>query len=490
MDNQPNNKVHVTSSAPKRFVPTCPICGNQHWPRDPSCLGKKGAKAKAKAKGAVKAKARAKRLGNAQPETAEPQEPPVQVKHVMAEPKTTYPATPNVSVNPSPLTYPATPNVSVTPAVPTYPAAPNVSTAPPIQPSSAPVFPPRSNTDIQQHPPQRQPPQRQSQQTQQQHGGETVFKINAKSHEEITSFNDEITRIKRQADEVVLRVSEDAAHRVDAERTARRNAEEKALNEAAARLMAEQKLQEEIDKLRTLQEEARLAARANEMQMQEIQQQFSDVTSNNDTAAVKPFETSAAQPLAPGPGHNGCNTATLLAIRARQIMETNVIQVGGDDTVSTVLDQMLTADSYYAIVTGDDRTEGIVSRTELTGPVSEYLKPLIAKWQRPGSDATFNIAVKWIMSRQVNTIDADAKCTAIMKKMRDLNMCPLLVIEDGQPIGMVTPFNVFKIRALLKLESDTTSTTNRNLVEALPARISSYLNELNAAKTAQQQPVQ
>ena len=49
MDNGHNDTVHLTtSSAPKRFVPTCTICGNQHWPRDPSCAGKKGAKAKAK----------------------------------------------------------------------------------------------------------------------------------------------------------------------------------------------------------------------------------------------------------------------------------------------------------------------------------------------------------------------------------------------------------------------------------------------------------
>jgi predicted transcriptional regulator len=475
MDNEQNNKVHLTTSAPKRFVPTCTICGNQHWPRDPSCLGKKGAKAKAKAKGAAKAKARAKRLGNAGPATAQPAESPVQVRHVMGEPKTTYPAMPS-----------ATPGSHQTPytSAPAYPAAQNVSAAP-IQPSIAPVFPPRQNTDIQ---PQRpQPPQ----QPQQHHGGETVFKINAKSHEEITSFNDEITRIKRQADEVVLRISEDAAHRVDAERNARRNADEKALNEAAARLKAEQKLQQEIDKLKTLQQEARLAVQANQMQMQEIQAQFTDVSNNADgPAALKPFESRANSVSVPiDPGHNGCNTATLLAIHARQIMETNVIQVSADDTVSRVLDQMLSVDSYYAVVTGDDRTEGIVSRADLTGPVSEYLRPLIAKWQRSGSDATYNLAVKWIMSRQVNTIDAGASCTAIMKKMRDLNMCPLLVIEDGQPIGLVTPFNVFKIRALLKLESDTSSTTNRQLIEALPARISSYLNDLNAAKNPQQQLV-
>jgi len=295
-----------------------------------------------------------------------------------------------------------------------------------------------------------------------------------------------------------LRTSEDAAHRVEAERTARLNAEEKALNEAAARLRAEQKLQEEVDKLKALQEEARVAVQANQMQMQEIQSQFSDVTDGSDVcSAVKAFEATGVTADVPvEPGHAGCNTATLLAIRARQIMETNVIGVSADDTISTVLEHMLAANSYYAIVTGDGQTDGIVSRADLTGPVSDYLKPLIAKWQRAGSagsrqagsDATYNLAVKWVMSRRVNTIDAESTCTAIMKKMRDLNMCPLLVLEEGTAIGLVTPFNVFKIRALLKLESDTSASTNSELVKAMPARISSYLAEINAAKTPRQQP--
>jgi len=59
-----NNTIHLkTPSRSERFVPTCPICGNKHWPKDPSCLGKKGAKAKAKAKVAAKGKTIAERLG-------------------------------------------------------------------------------------------------------------------------------------------------------------------------------------------------------------------------------------------------------------------------------------------------------------------------------------------------------------------------------------------------------------------------------------------
>ncbi|MCF7955102.1 MAG: hypothetical protein K9M75_04815, partial [Phycisphaerae bacterium] len=308
MGNGQNNTVHLTNSAPKRFVPTCTICGNQHWPRDPSCAGKKGAKAKAKAKGVLKAKARAKRMGTAAADTSQPAEASGTEMLPASSPAVTFPATPNVSPKPSASTHPATPTGPGTPtfpAKPTVPATPKVSSPPvetsypgaktyfaqPAQPAGEPVSPPQQNT-VAKPQPQKQP------------GGETVFKIKAKSKEEITSFTDEIARIKRQADEVVLRTSEDAAHRVQAERTARINAEEKALNEAAARLKAEQKLQAEIDKLKNLQEEARLAVQANQMQMQEIQAQFSDVNTNNDApAAIRPFEESAdatAIPIAPG----------------------------------------------------------------------------------------------------------------------------------------------------------------------------------------------
>ncbi|MBW8016891.1 MAG: CBS domain-containing protein [Planctomycetes bacterium] len=450
MDNEQNNTVHLTTSPrSKRFVPTCKICGNKHWPRDPSCTGKKGAKAKAKAKGAAQAKARAKRLGLGPGNITRPAEQPLQVN--LANP---------VSAPTSPA-----------------PAAANVS-ARPTQPASEPVFPPRQNTDI-------QPRRRQHQ------GGKKVFRIKAKSHEEITSFTDEINRIKRQADEVVLSISEDAAHRVESERTARRNAEERALNEAAARLKAEQKLQAQIEKLKALQQEARKATPTKQQQIQNIQAQFTDaVTNNTDKAgAIKPSETSVnSTSFRVASGYTASNPAALLAIRARQIMETNIVCVDAEDTISRVLDQMLVKDSYYAIVTDDSRIAGIVSRTDLTGPVSESLRPHIAKWQRRGSDATFNIAVKWVMSRQVKTIDSDATCTAIMKKMRQLNMCPLLVADEGKVLGIVTPFNVFKIRALLKLESDNTTTTNRQLIQALPARISSYLSDLNAAKKTIQEP--
>jgi hypothetical protein len=52
------------NSEQEKYTPTCYLCGNQHWPLDPSCGGKKGGKAnaKAKAKADRKAEKDAKRL--------------------------------------------------------------------------------------------------------------------------------------------------------------------------------------------------------------------------------------------------------------------------------------------------------------------------------------------------------------------------------------------------------------------------------------------
>ena len=49
-----------SSPPPGRYTPTCSLCGKQHWPLDPSCLGRKGAKENARAKSEAKRQAKLK----------------------------------------------------------------------------------------------------------------------------------------------------------------------------------------------------------------------------------------------------------------------------------------------------------------------------------------------------------------------------------------------------------------------------------------------
>ena len=54
----------IKSVHEEKFTPTCKLCGKKHWPLDPSCIGKKGARAEIKAQ--IEAKKRAKAEANAE----------------------------------------------------------------------------------------------------------------------------------------------------------------------------------------------------------------------------------------------------------------------------------------------------------------------------------------------------------------------------------------------------------------------------------------
>lgn len=421
----------VVQASTERFVPTCKICGNKHWPKDPSCLGKKGAKgrAKAKAKAAARAKARAKRLGLDQTDSQD---------------------IPQTVTTPQPVTLPG--------AVTQPFAKPHIQSNMNLQPAA-----------------------------------EKVIKVKAKSQEEVSSFAREVEKIKQQADEVVSRASASAAEQFQVERDARLIAEEKAKQEAKARQIAEQNLKDEIEKLKALQLQVQKDIRSANDQTLTVGSEPADsdlavkesVTRSSDRPEANVVESDTSVQsgsLRPVENNTAVSVGTLLAVRARDIMEENIVWAAPDDSISKVLDQMLLQDSYYAVVCQDGRIVGIMSRLDLTGRASGYLEPHLAKWQRDGADATFNVAVKWIMSKRIDCVAPEATCTAIMKRMRYLNMSPLPVVDRrGKVLGLVAPYNVFKIRALLKLEAQRTTDADHDKIERLPARITSYMSSLNAS---------
>ena len=402
----------------QRFVPTCDICGNKHWPKDPSCSGKKGAKGKGKAKAKVSARAkkRAKKLEKAESASKD------------IEQKVT---TPGPVILPKPITKPAKPDFRF-----------NAGTQTP---------------------------------------SDEVIKIKAQSKEEVSSFDEEVERIRQQADQVVAKAAESAAEQFQAEREARIAAEAEVKKQTEARELAEQKLKDEIENLKALQiqlqNDIHLAKEQSLNAVQESQvQQESDSDVDPSIQADENIDEKAD--LEKDDSRKAAKVGRLLAVRARDIMEENIVWASPDDSIAKVLDQMLEQGSYYALVCQDERVAGIVSRLDISGRASSYLHPHIAKWQKDGADETFNLAVKWIMSKRVEYIYEEATCTAIMKKMRYLNMSPLPVVDKkGKVAGLVAPYNVFKIRALLKLEAQQ-KTSGKSKLETLPKRIASYMSSL------------
>jgi len=133
------------------------------------------------------------------------------------------------------------------------------------------------------------------------------------------------------------------------------------------------------------------------------------------------------------------------AVCAKDIMQKDVAWGSADDNVQQALTKMQQADSGYMMIGGDGKPEGIVSKSDITGAISPYLRPIFEKWRRPLDDATLQIKVKWIMSRPVHTIKPETSLVNIMQAMQQLGLRALPVMDQqGNIQGIVTVFDIIK----------------------------------------------
>ena len=125
-------------------------------------------------------------------------------------------------------------------------------------------------------------------------------------------------------------------------------------------------------------------------------------------------------------------------------MQKQVVWSSGDDSVEDVIKKMEQHDVGYVMIGKNEVLEGIVSKSDLTGAMSPYLKPIFAKWRRPLDDATLQIRAKWIMSRPVYTVKPTTQLASIIESMRRIGRRALPVVdEEGKVEGVVTVFDVF-----------------------------------------------
>jgi len=152
-------------------------------------------------------------------------------------------------------------------------------------------------------------------------------------------------------------------------------------------------------------------------------------------------------------GGNPAHISVPSTICAKDIMQKDVAWAGPDESVKQALTKMQQHDCSYIIVGQDGALEGIVSKSDITGATSIYLRPIFAKWHGPGDDATLQIKLKWIMSRPVRTIRPEAPLAAIIENMCRFGGRGLPVAdEQGKVQGLVTVFDIF--RTLLNTSED------------------------------------
>jgi CBS domain-containing protein len=133
-------------------------------------------------------------------------------------------------------------------------------------------------------------------------------------------------------------------------------------------------------------------------------------------------------------------------VSAQQVMQNGVAWLTPDDTVQDAVGRMQQERSGYLMIGSGGVLEGIVSRSDLAGALSPYLRPVFAKWKRPLDDATLQIKLSWIMSRPVHTTTLQTPLGAVAGMMLHAGCRCLPVVDEGGTVhGVVTAFDVFKL---------------------------------------------
>ena len=139
-------------------------------------------------------------------------------------------------------------------------------------------------------------------------------------------------------------------------------------------------------------------------------------------------------------------TGELLCIFAKDIMQKDIVWAGPDESVQQILKKMHQHDAGYIMIGQDRVLEGIVSKSDMAGAVSPYLRSIFAKWRRFLDDATLKIKIKWIMSRPVRTIRPETSMVTLMDIMCRFGGRALPVVdEQGKVQGLVTVFDIFRV---------------------------------------------
>jgi len=135
-----------------------------------------------------------------------------------------------------------------------------------------------------------------------------------------------------------------------------------------------------------------------------------------------------------------------LALCAKDIMQKDFVWANPEDSIQQALAKIQQNDAGYMMVGPEQVLEGIVSKSDLTGALSPYLRSIFAKYRRPLDDATLQIKVKWIMTKTTNTVQSDTPLSAIMEKMCQTRLrCLPVVDEQNKVLGLITVFDIFDV---------------------------------------------
>lgn len=189
-----------------------------------------------------------------------------------------------------------------------------------------------------------------------------------------------------------------------------------------------------------VEEEATTPAETDTGQERPISEAIKQLTQSFAVSSDESTPSAMAEKLAPG------IKEALLTVCAKDIMQKDVIWANPDDSVQHALAKIQQHNAGYIMIGKEQVPEGIVSKSDLTGALSPYLRNIFAKWRRPMDDATLQIKIKWIMSKPTCTISPETTLAKIMENMCQADKKCLPVVDDqGKVRGLVTVFDIFSV---------------------------------------------
>ena len=184
---------------------------------------------------------------------------------------------------------------------------------------------------------------------------------------------------------------------------------------------------------------------------EETEEKTSAPDQNQEPPKGKISETIQKMSQSPAilPGESGKATMGHINVSSKicatDIMQKELVWATSEESVQQAMTKMQQQDSGYIMIGKDGILEGIVSKSDITGATSIYLRPIFAKWYGPLDDATLQIKLKWIMSRPVRTVSPETPLVTIIENICRFGGRGLPVVdEQGKVQGLVTVFDIFR----------------------------------------------
>jgi len=134
-----------------------------------------------------------------------------------------------------------------------------------------------------------------------------------------------------------------------------------------------------------------------------------------------------------------------IGLLAKHLMQRQVHWATKDETVNQAQTRMQELGASYFLIGNGHKLEGIVTQSDLASAASIYLRPIFAKWRSPEDDATLQIQLKLIMSKQIYVVKPETPLSNIvhLRCRYDISYLPVVDVQ-GQVQGVVTVQDALK----------------------------------------------